>query len=302
LARPILSLWPYLWRAFLHSGLLIVALLLQVVLVSVVHAPSAVVCAGAFVSILFWRGRSGWHWRLIAQVRRFRTVSDDRVVLHYAPELHSKWNMQVLLERCHAELDRLVDQFGSPLRGRTAVFLFASHQEFGGIFGPGYGGTALLLANAIVIADDTNIQEMLRHEFAHLFSGRWNRQAPPLLSEGLSVWLQETSGRQPIERVARPLLGNRGLKLPLLLDPTFFFAEHQRHACYLLAGSFTGFLMRRYGWKQYRKLYRQCDGVQFGANFEKCLGVTLEKAEWQWRNELIVLEIMNRRLGRDVCL
>jgi hypothetical protein len=65
-------------------------------------------------------------------------------------------------------------------------------------------------------------------------------------------------------------------------------------------GSFTGFLIRRYGWAPYRKLFRRCDGSRFRNKFEKCFGVTLAKAEWQWRTEIMVMDILKRRRGRDV--
>jgi hypothetical protein len=207
----------------------------------------------------------------------------------------------VLLQRCQAELDHLTAQFGSPLPGRAVVFLFSERAQIGKIFGPHYGGTALWCANAIVIADDTNIQESLRHEFAHLFSARWSLVVPPLLSEGLSVWMQETVCGQPIDVAARPLLQNRSLRLSLLLRPRFFFAEPHRPSCYVLAGSFSGFLIRCYGWERYRKLFRLCDGSRFRAQFEKCFGVALETAEWHWRNEAIVKGILTRRLGRNAC-
>jgi hypothetical protein len=182
----------------------------------------------------------------------------------------------------------------------VVVYFFARHKEIGMVFGPHYGGTALPLANAIVIAHDNNVLESAPHELVHLYSARWSQLAPPLLSEGLSVWLQERIWSQPIDTVARPLLNNRKLKLPLLLDPKFFFAEPQRHACYVLAGSFTGFLIRRYGWERYCQLFRLCDGARFCMKFYECIGVGLEKAEWQWRNELLVMEILHRRLGRNV--
>ena len=261
------------------------------------RSPLLIGVAGA--SVLCGR-RSRWLWRFTSQVRRFRTATEGRIVLHYSPELDAEWNLPTLLQRCQEELDRLTDRFGSPHRGRAVVFLFASYKEIGKIFGAHYGGTALSSANAIVIANDSNIQESMRHEFAHLFSARWSLHAPPLLSEGLSVWLQETTWGHPIDTAARPLLGNRSFKLPLLLKPKFFFAEPQRHTCYVLAGSFTGFLIRRYGWQQYRKLFRLCDGIRFRAKFEKCFGVTLEKAEWQWRNEITIMEVLNRRLRRNV--
>jgi len=81
----------------------------------------------------------------------------------------------------------------------------------------------------------------LLHELAHLFSTRWNETATPLLSEGLSVWLQEKHFGQPIDPAVRPLLADRRLKLRSLLDRGFFFSEPQRAACYVVAGSFTGF-------------------------------------------------------------
>lgn len=263
MSRPILSLWPYLWR------------------IGHLCRP--------------------WLWRLAKHVRRFCTASDGRVVLHYAPELDSKWNMPTLLQRCHEELDRLTDRFGFPLRGRTVVFLFASYEELGNIFGKPIGGLALRFANAILIADDQNVRESMRHEFAHLYSARWNVLAPPLLSEGLPVWLQETFSGQPIDKVVRPLLDVRRFKLSLLLKSSFFFTDPQRRACYAMAGSFTGFLVRRYGWERFRKLFRRCNRNRFPARFKKYIGVTLEKAEWQWRSEIMVMDVLNRRLRRKHC-
>lgn len=279
--RPILSLWPYLWRALLPAVLLPVPI--------------------AGVLLLLWGWRSRWLWQLARHVRRFRTTSCGRVVLHYAPEIDNKWDIPTLLLRCQTGLDSLTERFGAPLRGRAVVYLFADHKDIGKIFGANYGGTALSSANAIVVAVNNCFQESMRHEFAHLFSARWSLLAPPLLSEGLSVWLQETAWGHPIDAVVRPLLGNRSLKLPLLLESSFFFAEPHRNSCYVLAGSFTGFLIRRYGWPPYRKLFHLCDGKHFRAKFEKCFGVNLERAEWQWRNEIIVMEILNRRLSRNAC-
>ncbi len=49
--------------------------------------------------------------------------------------------------------------------------------------------------------------------------------------------------------------------------------------------------LRRYGWKRYRKLYRLCDGIRFAAKFQSCFGISLEKAESQWRNELMTCRV-----------
>ncbi len=196
--------------------------------------------------------------------------------------------MPTLLQRCQQELDYVSDQLGDSLRGRLVVYLFATGKGISNVFGPLYGATALPLANAIVIPNDRNLQEITLHELVHVFSGRWNAFAPPILSEGLSVWLQETRGGEPIDTAALPLLlGKPDFTLPMLLNRRFFFGDPQRHACYILAGSFTGFLLRRHGLKHYRRLFRRCDGTRFCAKFEKCFGVKLEMAEQQWRDEVL---------------
>lgn len=231
--------------------------------------------------------RHPWLWRFCRHIRRFKTVEHSRIVLHYEPELEGSFSVSALLQSCQRELDNLTRLFGLLLRKRVSAFFFAHGQEIGAIFGPRYGALAIGEANTIILPKDDWIPETIRHELAHLFSRHWNVIAPPLLSEGLSVYLQETIWGQRIDDAALPLLLQGGPKLSSLLRSKFFFAEPQRPTCYILAGSFTGFLIRRFGWDRYRKLYRRCSPFRFRATFRKCIGITLEAAEWQWRNELM---------------
>lgn len=59
--------------------------------------------------------------------------------------------------------------------------------------------------------------------------------------------------------------------------------------CYLVAGSFTGFLIRTYGWDQYRQFYR-LRKQQFLTNFKKCFEVSLEEAGLRWRHEMMATQ------------
>lgn len=223
-------------------------------------------------------------WRLTRKVRRFGTAAHGRIILHYAPELMDQGDIPILLQACLAEVDSLADQFGFRPRRRIVVFVFARSQDIGRIFGPLYGGTALSLSNAIFIPHDRNLQEVMRHELAHLFAFRWNQAAPPLLSEGLATWLEDTEEGKRIDAAACHYLRNANLKLALLWKRNFFFSEPHRHACYMLAGSFTGFLLGRFGWRPYRRFYWLCNGLRFRAQFKKCFGVSLEEAEAEWRH------------------
>jgi hypothetical protein len=232
--------------------------------------------------------------------RHFRTDRHGRIVLHSATDLVEAWEPLTLISQCETELARLEKRFGFRLRGRVIVYFFARHQQIAAIFGARYAGAALPNANAIVIPENQNIVEFMRHELAHLLSARWNQYAPCLLSEGLSVWLQKTQSHRPIDEVARPFFDDGELRLPRLLSSKFFFDEPHRHACYMLAGSFTGFLIRRHGWDRYRKWYRGCDGWLFGMKFRWRFGVSFAKAEWQWRNEITITDLLRRRSWRNI--
>src|SRR5262249_44512237 len=202
----------------------------------------------------------------------------------------------LLLERCQAELDDLMQQFRSPRhRRRVLVYLFARGCDIERALGRPSTGGALTIANAIVIADDApHLQETIRHELMHLFSARWNANAPPLLSEGVCVWVSQTVGGRDIDAAARLMVRTRTPKMEQPFQARFFYSPAHRHCCYVLAGSFPGFLVRRFGWKPYRKLYRLCDGFTFRGKFKHCFGVSLEEAEGMWREEILASDVVPR--------
>jgi hypothetical protein len=163
LSRALLSLWPYYWR-----GLLLLA-----VAAFAAFAPFTAVPTLVFVSLWASEQGSGWLWRFLRHVRRFRTAVDAGLVVHYAPGL----DPAALLRACREESEQLARWFEFPLRGRVVVYLFASTRDVRDVFGAVYGGTALASANAVVLANDNNLRESLRHELAHLFSFYWSEAA-----------------------------------------------------------------------------------------------------------------------------
>jgi hypothetical protein len=234
-----------------------------------------------------------WYWRRLVlfawRARRFRTRPGSRVVVHYSDVLHERRDFAALQQRCEDELDDLARWFGFSLRRPVAVFLFEEWKDISKIFGEHAAGTAITLANAIVVADDPNLQEMLRHELAHLFSARWSSQAPPLLNEGLSTWLEVGKDGRTVDWITGALLRRVSYQLSDLLKTRFFYSTlaSQRSTCYILAGSFTGFLIRHFGWDRYRTLFRKVRPGSFRDVFRKVLGLSLEEAEKQWRDQVL---------------
>jgi hypothetical protein len=236
-----------------------------------------------------WR-RVRWYWTFAASVREFRTVSTPWVTLHHSPRVRDPLVVRAFHKTVEAELHALARRFGRPLRIPVVVYLFDHTDRVGRIFGPQYGGFALWDLNAIVVAPNAPWAEFVRHELGHLFAGRWSKLAPPLLQEGLAVWLEGNRWGRPLDDAARDVLGWKDVGLTKLLDRGWFFTPKNMEASYTLAGSFTAFLVRRFGWETYGRLYRRCDGRLFAAKFKECFGLSLEDAHWEWRLELRLAE------------
>jgi hypothetical protein len=91
----------------------------------------------------------------------------------------------------------------------------------------------------------------------------------------------------------------------VLRGPVRIFCVEHAQATYLLAGSFTGFLIGQFGWERYLRFYklanmRLVNAGRFGSTFEKCFGVPLKKAESQWHVQTLVLPILRRQLERTL--
>jgi hypothetical protein len=233
-------------------------------------------------------------WRLLCRVRRFRTARGTRVVLRYAPELTPPMDPGAMLIQVETRLQELEARLGPlprlPFRKRLFVYLFKEARDVEAIFGEGYGGTALGDLHAVILGDpQVRLYELLKHELTHLFTHRWNPWALPLFSEGLSTWAQGTAGGYTIDSGAVFYLRLKHRALRPLLDRTTFYQMSDRWGNYLLAGSFTGFLLRRFGLKAYRKFYRELTGVRgFDRKFKKHFQWSLEEAEAEWRKDLEV--------------
>jgi hypothetical protein len=226
-----------------------------------------------------------WLDAFLREVWRFRTVRRREVVLHYAPELMHDLVPEMLLLRWREELKLLERKFGFRI-SRVNVFLFSAVGCVTEIFGPPYAGLALPEFRTIVVGDHENVHEHVRHELVHLFAARWNLHAPPLLAEGLAVHLQQQWCGYPIATFVRRFGSRSEWTLCRLLDPRFFFSSEYRHACYMIAGSFTGFLIDEFGWDAYRTLYRWCRPHLMKWAFKSTLGVSFEEAEARWRKRL----------------
>jgi hypothetical protein len=290
--RVVLILWPCLRRAVTLLILWFVSVFLFYWFISDIEHLSSwflrtlILCLSIFVLALIWRWRV--FFRLYFQTSHFVTISTPQTFLYYDPVLQDKWNFSVLLARCDSILAELRQQFGLSLPVPLVVIFFATRSRIREIFRRRIVGIALLRANAIVIADDTDVEKFMRHELAHLFAAKWNLQAPRLLVEGLATFLQGDWNGRPLDFAALSLLRNGTRRFPLSFKYPFTFPKKHSAELYILAGSFTAFLISRFGWDAYRRLYRSAHTFNLGRKFRRILGISLSEAESQWRRELFL--------------
>lgn len=119
---------------------------------------------------------------------------------------------------------------------------------------------------------------------------------PPLVQEGLAVWLQGTTPNQTDAAKDTDSVLRFDTDPSPMLDPRQFFAPNQVHVSYALAGGFTGYLIRRFGWDHYRRFYRKADRWTFRSNFRRHFGMSFEAAWRRCHDHSVAMASLNRRL------
>ena len=232
-------------------------------------------------------GFSFWPWRLSRRVVGFSTMASDRVSLLFPAGLEEMLDLQDFIRCSESDLDDLSERFANRLRRRLTVVLIPSHQDLTEDFGRPMGGTALTHANAVLLAADCPLREGLRHELTHLFAVRWNGYAPPLVQEGLAVWLQGTTPGQTVTPEVMDQALSFGTDPTQMLDSRYFFDLHRMNVSYTLAGEFTGFLIRHFGWDHYRGFYGKVSRLTFRSLFQRHFGMSFEEAWWRCHDESV---------------
>ena len=148
-----------------------------------------------------------------------------------------------------------------------------------------------------MLTPDNLNRVMLRHA-GHLFSATVEpgRAADPV---GRAVNLAGDRARQDRERGGLPAFHELCTRVRKLLDGRYFYSESTQYYCYTLAGSFTGFLIRRHGWERYRQFYRKTRPKGFESRFREFFGLSLIEAERSWHGEVLAMASLNQRLRDD---
>ncbi len=205
-------------------------------------------------------------FQFVRRVQKFRKIADAPINLFVAPELEDTAEWQTLTERLVKLRDELARQFGFPLKRTLTVFVFPTMVELGRLFEQEMSACALPKGDGLLLAWDSqqkpHLDESLRHELAHLFSAHLGSGSPKFKREGLANWVQGTQEDKSVDFYALvAILGGNDYPLLTLLPETKF--HDVQHWAYPLAGSFTGYLVQRFGWESYQHFYALANAKNF---------------------------------------
>ena len=230
-------------------------------------------------------------WRFARSTWRFRKLSCGRLGLWYAPEVAHQIDLAGYLNSCERWAEELTERFGVSLRRRLLIYMFVDSAEIDHIFETSSHGTALTGGDAILVAancGDCTVEQLTRHEVAHLFSYYLSSAGPPFKDEGLAVFLEGSWGKKEVDYHALQIL----LAEPLYpldwlwSEPAIFCGPYEFNA-YVIAGSFSAYLIRRFGWDDYRRFFGLAGPENLDRAFTNTFKMTPAAAERDWRSELM---------------
>lgn len=223
----------------------------------------------------------------------FVAFTHDRIVLHHPPAWPLAMSPARFVAAGVSDLIELAGWFGFPFSSPVHVWLFPTCGALSRFYHTPASGVAFVEQRAVAVgADAPDPVGVLRHELAHLVSASWGGMRPSLKCEGLAVWWQGRTDLRSATLNTSALCRERLRHgtLPTteeMLDDVFFHNPCRQAVCYALAGSFAGWLIRRFGWVRYREFFRRAGPGNFVAAFDEVFGVPLDYADPRWRLELI---------------
>lgn len=228
--------------------------------------------------------------RFSLSTRGFKVRTGDKVQVRYSCRLDSILNINEYIATCEKILTESCQAFGLSLRRRLIVFLFDRVSEVNRFFQTPRQGSALTGGDAILVAADSrrhNLEGLTRHEITHLLAWYVNGAALEFNNEGLAVWLEKVVDNKPVDfyALAQTILRERSPLLNLH-EASYFYGTDGFSYDFAIAGSFTGFLIRRFGWTEYLRYFQQAVSRNYSAVFQQIFGMTLTEAEIDWHREL----------------
>jgi len=190
------------------------------------------------------------------------TAVTPHFIIHYPPQIDRDLVKAIIIyhEYYYTELKEF---FGYGYPGKINSYLFLSNGQKKELFGSGNADVAKPWMNSAFITY-TDYVATLKHELAHCFSSvigsgplKVSAGINPYLLEGLAVAADPVDDGNNIDYLASLAYNNKyKANLNGLFDRLSFFTQASSLS-YVYAGSFSKYLIEKYGIYRYEKLYHE---------------------------------------------
>lgn len=197
-------------------------------------------------------------YRLFFYTRSFEQFNCDCIRVHAHRYNMNPVEVKNMCDIAIAEYSALADAFGFSTKRHIDLFVFHDEHLFNK-FMVGYKGWAFfhLSIVAVVKTTESEFSELLRHEFAHIFSATFGTNKPASFFEGLATYFQYTSiSRAPLSEL-KAALDNYAKSNCITISLRHFYCDSTLKKSYYISGILTCYLIRKYGWQKYITFYRQ---------------------------------------------
>ncbi|MEM7332609.1 MAG: hypothetical protein AAF490_10985 [Chloroflexota bacterium] len=156
----------------------------------------------------------------------------------------------------------------------------------------GYAGQSMVVSYLDRHYASNGLEQVLIHEAVHLLDRQFAPGRITFLAEGVAVWASGGHYKpENIEQRAAALVStDRYIPLQALID-NFYPVQHE--IGYLEAAGFVNYLIKIYGWNQFKTFYANVtrdDGATLSeamdVNLQASFGITLAQAEANWLDYL----------------
>ena len=223
---------------------------------------SVILIAALFIYLSPYFGFSTTFERLNSKLTG--TAVTNHFVIHFPPQLDKEFvNTIIIYHEYYYE--ELKDFFGYDYPKKINSYLFLNNLQKKELFGSENADVAKPWMNCSFIAC-TDYISTLKHELAHCFSseigtGPFKVAAGinPYLIEGLAVAADPVDEDNNVDYLASLAYNNKyKANLNGLFDRFSFFTQPSSLS-YIYAGSFSKFLIEKFGIEKFKKLYREGD-------------------------------------------
>jgi hypothetical protein len=209
---------------------------------------------------------------------RWQTNSTEHFTIYYEAGSATEPRLKEIVasvEASRASVLRLMQQEDFP--DKIHVFLVDSKSRMKDLMGATpYGGAIAKIRVVFAVVNSTN-NGCSTHEFCHVIAAATWGKPERWIDEGFASYSDER-WRNRDEIVAQLAAQNRLLPLKTLAKD---FLKHPDEVTYYESASFLGFVIERYGWDKFKRIWR--GGYK---SIPKVLGRSIADVEAEWRGSL----------------